>query len=319
MRNIFGGVLIITAISLGFFVSVVADKGIHIVMNSFESFKPNIAVFTRDSTELLIAKANTEINFSSKTYITKNNVDFPKVSAKSFIVADLDTGDIIASKKPDQVYGIASITKLMTAITSEDTYKDDDVVTVSQLALMTYGKQGNFKIGEEYEVKDMMYPLLLESSNDAAEVLARHENRTQFISSMNDKAEDLGLVYTKFSDASGLSPGNRSTVSDLFKLSQYIFENRSHLYDITKINSYSVKGKTWYNINRFKGDDNFLGGKNGYTDLANQTHLGLFRLPLEGDSGYRNIAIIVLQSNGAVRDTRDIISHLNKNVYYEEE
>lgn len=312
MLKISSTIFIVGAVVFGFFVS----ESISLVVNTLNNLKPEIVDLSDRKPNLLVAKASTSAGLSEKKYVTKNDAVFPSVSAKSYIVADLLTGDVIASKRPDQIYPIASITKVMTAIVSEDVYGDETLV-VSKEAIETYGKQGNLRVGEKYTVKEMLYPMMLESSNDAAEVLALHEDRPLFLKAMNAKAKLIGLERSEFDDASGLSPGNTSTVTDLFKLAQFVYKERQHLLEMSKLKNYSLRGKVWNNINKFKGDSYFIGGKNGYTDVALQTHFGLFKLPLEGENKYRDIAIIVLKSDEAVNDTRKIISHLNKNVYFE--
>jgi D-alanyl-D-alanine carboxypeptidase len=165
----------------------------------------------------------------------------------------------------------------------------------------------------------MLYPLLLESSNDAAEALAESGGRSSFMSDMNSKADSLGLNHTRFLDPSGLSSGNTSTVSDLFALMQYINEFREDLFDITQLKKYRSEfyNKTWYSNSRFKNDTAYIGGKNGYTDEARKTQAAIFQLPLEGNDGFRNIAIILLNGKDTTSDIRGIISFLNEFVYYE--
>ena len=255
---------------------------------------------------------------SEKKYIVLNNAKVPKVTARSYIVADIETGDVIISERPKQVYPIASLTKLMTAMVAEELYGNDEDVVVSQTAIDTYGAQGHLKKLENYTVEELLYPLLLESSNDAAEALALIGDRKAFIAGMNGKAKSLGLNLTEYDDASGLSMENTSTVRDLFKLVQYIYKYRSYLFDITQLKSYELRDKTWFSNNRFKNDREYIGGKNGYTDEAHHTHIGLFRLPLDENGGYRDIAIILLRGEASEKDTRAFIKYLKDNVRYVE-
>lgn len=250
-------------------------------------------------------------------YVLKNNGSFPKTYAKSLIVADVETGDVIASKNAYQGFPIASITKLMTAVVAEENYKTDDVVTISAEAVKTYGAQGNLKKGDKYTVKDLLCPLLLESSNDAAEALAEYGGRIKFMSAMNTKAQSLGLAHTRFDDPSGLSAKNISASYDLFLLSQYIYNFRSYIFDITTERQHKEGKQTWYNNSRFRNDSFYIGGKNGYTDEARKTQIVLAELPLEGDDGLRTIAIVVLGSANTEADVRAIVKFLTKYVYYE--
>lgn len=255
-------------------------------------------------------------NKGIKKYTVKKGAQFPGTYAKSFIVADLDNGNIIAAKDADIILPIASLTKLMTAVVAEETLSRDDKITISRSAVNTYGKQGRLSVGEVYSSQDIFYPLLLESSNDAAEAIAEFPGRDSFISDMNSKASSIGLSFTKFEDPSGLSPNNVSTARELFRLTQYVYEFRKYILELTQLKKYESDSKTWYNNSRFRSDDNYLGGKNGYTDEAGKTLIANFQLPLEGENGFRNISIVLLNSKDTTLDTRRIISFLIENVNY---
>lgn len=255
-------------------------------------------------------------NAGIKKYTVKKGAQFPGTYAKSFIVADLDSGDIIAAKDKDLILPIASLSKLMTAIVAEETLSRDDKITISRSAVNTYGKQGRLSAGEVYSSQDIFYPLLLESSNDAAEAIAEYNGRDSFISDMNAKADSIGLSFTSFEDPSGLSANNVSTASELFRLTKYIYEFRRYILELTQLKKYQSDNKTWYNNSRFRNDKNYLGGKNGYTDEAGKTLVANFQLPLEGENGFRNISIVLLNSKDTTTDTRRILSFLLENVYY---
>jgi len=259
-----------------------------------------------------------DTNSQNNIYLKLNqNLDFPKVSAKAVLVADLDTKQIIYQKASEATFPIASLSKLMTAVMSLETIDQEKTVIVQQRDVNTYGRQGNLVAGEKILISDLLYPLLLESSNDAAEVLANFNNRNLFLQFMNRKATILEMANTKFNDPSGLSPYNVSTVTDLFKLVQFIAQKRPELLDITLLKKYETDNHTWFNHSHFKNDKNYLGGKNGYIVEAKQTLISVFDLPLEKEAT-RRIAIILLMSDSSEKDTRNIILYLLKNIYYGE-
>lgn len=247
--------------------------------------------------------------------IKKRAGAFPSVTSKSYIVGDLDTGEIIAHKNSETPYAIASITKLMTALVSLETVNQFQKSNISSRAINTNGTAGDLSVGQDIETGDLIYPLLLESSNDAAEAIAEHIGRSYFLANMNGKAKAIGLENTIFEDPSGLSAKNVSTAQDLFTLAQYIHKFKSYIFYITQLQKYTVDGQTWYNNNAFRNDKFFRGGKNGYTTAAKKTLLTTVELPLV-DGGTRNIAVIVLQSEGTERDTRRILDYVNSNVEY---
>lgn len=252
-------------------------------------------------------------------YINKNQsngpAEQPKVSATAFLVGDLNTGEVILSKKQDTRFPLASVSKLMTALVESEIAPVGDTATVSKKALSTEGKNGGLFAGERIKTSDLVYPLLLESSNDAAEVIAEHFGRDSFIKKMNETAGSLKMTQTSYADPSGLSSQNQSTVSDMFKLSGYLSRNKPELLGITSKRSFSTKKQSWSNISQFLGEDGYLGGKSGYTDPAKQTVVSLFSLPL-GKTGNRPIAITLLQSLDRHKDVETILNYLKKNVYY---
>jgi len=249
-------------------------------------------------------------------YINKDlNGQPDKISAKAFLVGDLNTGEVILAKNQDQKFPIASTSKLMTALVTTEISTPDNIAQVTKTALATEGKNGGLKLGEKIKTADLIYPLLLESSNDAAEVLAQYFGRDSFISKMNQEAEKLLMSKTSYEDPSGLSSNNQSTASDMFKLAGYLIQQQPDLFKITTKRSYSNKQHSWSNISQFLGEDGYLGGKSGYTDAALQTIVSLFSLPL-GQIGDRPIAITLLQSSDRYKDVESILKYLKKNIYY---
>jgi len=269
---------------------------------------------------ILLGTTENTISFNEKgVYSTKKGARFPKVTSKAYMVADLESGNVIASYGEKKQLPIASLSKMMTALVSLETVNQYKETKVSRTAYGTYGDQGNLSAGEKLKTSELLYPLLLESSNDAAEVLAEFAGRNTFIKNMNDKAVSIGLFNTKFEDPSGLSKNNVSTAEDLFKLARYIFKYKSYIFEITKLKDYTNEKHThtWYSNSRFRNDENYLGGKNGYTDEAHHTLVTLVELPL-GEFQKRKIAIIILDSEKTEPDARAIILYLLKNVYYTE-
>lgn len=248
-------------------------------------------------------------------YTNKEATVGPKVSAKAFLVGDLDTGEVIVSKDQDKKLPIASVSKLMTAVVATEIAKIEDTTTITKKAIDTYGTNGALRLGEKIKISDLLYPLLLESSNDAAEAVALHFDRDDFIYKMNQKADGLKMSKTSFEDPSGLSSNNQSTASDIFKLTGYITKQLPSLFEITTKRSYSNKKHSWSNISQFLGKDGYIGGKSGYTDAARQTVVSLFSLPL-GQNTNRPIAITLLGSTDRKRDVESILKYLEKNIYY---
>lgn len=263
--------------------------------------------------ELLMGK--TEESKPTYFYVNKNSSIKPKISAQAYLVGDLNTGEVILAKEQDKKLPIASMSKLVTALTAKEITNINDTAQVTKRAVSTFGKNGGLAVGEKIKTTDLLYPLLLESSNDAAEVIAEHFERENFISKMNQVVKNLKMSSTSFEDPSGLSPNNQSTVSDMFRLAGYIKNHRKDLLEITNKRSFSNKKHSWSNISQFLSKDGYLGGKSGFTNEAGQTVVSIFDLPL-GQTGVRPIAITLLGSKDRYRDVENILNYLKKNIYY---
>lgn len=239
----------------------------------------------------------------------------PNINAEAYLLADIETGDVIAAKNADKILPIASLTKLVTALVSLEVVNQFQTAVVSAEAVATYSEAGSLEAGEKLSTGELIYPLLLESSNDTAEVLARHIGRNNFINQMNAKAKAIGLDRSKFADPSGISGENLADAADLFSLLQYVYQYKKHVLDITKMHDRSFANHRWVNTNEFTNQANYLGGKNGHTTLAKDTFAGIFDLPLS-EFNTRKVAIIVLGSDDRVADVNAGLAFLTDNIYF---
>jgi D-alanyl-D-alanine carboxypeptidase len=229
-----------------------------------------------------------------------------RITARGYIVKNLTAGGFVLTEhNPDIAMPIASLTKLTTAIVARKFIDPNKKVTLTKEIIATYGNTAQFRIGESFLAKDLYYPLLMVSSNDAAEAFAQNYGRKDFIEKMNDFAQSIGAYHTYFADPSGLSPDNVSTVNDLAIILNWIQNNDPEILNITKLQSKTVKTHTWVNPTHFLNWSNYAGGKNGYTPEANRTGAALFTM-----GPRKNVyAIIVLGSSS--RDT-DVVKLLAK-------
>ena len=236
----------------------------------------------------------------------------PPTTAAGLLVVNLATGQTLLEKNIDEELPIASLTKLMTGVVASELIYLDRLVTVAKpplaAALQVFKPQG----GERYSAFDLLYPLLMQSSNDAAASLAGFIGEPLFVRDMNKKAESLGMLHTQFADPSGISADNRSTAKDLVRLLQYIYYKRSFLFDITKGKDYGTFGPRKLdelkNFNEFYEAEDLIGVKNGETRAAKQTMITVWNIrTLEGSVP---VAIIVLGSDGRVVDTQALLGWL---------
>ncbi len=238
-------------------------------------------------------------------------------TAKGYYVADIKTGERIMEKNSGEVFPIASVSKLMTAIVAHEHMDPQKVVIVSRDSYNAYGAQGELLPGEKIKLGDLMYPLLMESSNDAAEVIAESYGRPEFMALMNKKSAELGMTDTYYEDPSGLDAKNTSSAEDQFKLLRYIKEKAPFLLDMTRVRQFEILKHKWFNKNRFLNSEIFIGGKNGYIDESLWTTASLFEVTL-AKGGKRQIGIVELKSTDREGDAFKIINFLQKNVSYTE-
>jgi D-alanyl-D-alanine carboxypeptidase len=228
-----------------------------------------------------------------------------RIGATAYLVKNLTLGDTTIEHNADQLLPIASLTKLATAVVARRVIDADERIVVGPKIMATYGNTASFRAGETFKASDLMYPLLMVSSNDAAEAFALAYGREKFIKAMNEWAQSIGAYRTYFADASGLSPDNVSTVNDMAIILDWILSNDPTIIDLTLTKSKTLRTHTWVNPTHFLNWSYYAGGKNGYTTEANRTSASLFRL-----GAHKNLyAVIVLGSGN--RDA-DMIKLLEK-------
>jgi len=251
-----------------------------------------------------------EIEAKSASIFKINSID--PLLAENFGLKE----DILYQKNIDLILPIASITKIMTALISLERINDlEKNITISENAIKAYGGQGGLMINEKISFKNLLYILLVESSNDAAVAIAEtveKETNSNFINLMNKKARELGLENTFFIDSSGYNPGNVSTVKEIVKLVKYSF-TQPIIWQALKtpeIDLFSSDGKIKHHLintdellNRLP---NIIGGKTGYTSEAQ----GCLVLVIEQNDEY--LITIVLGAQERFLQTEKLIKWVNK-------
>jgi hypothetical protein len=260
------------------------------------------------------------INKERDDYVyPQDDVILPLVTANSYLVGDLNSGFIFAQKDFQEKLSIASITKLMTALVVSENVDLTKEIEVKEEMLEGYGNTEMLEPGEKIRVVDLFYPLLIESSNDSAEVLSCFLGKEKTIDLMNEKAEAILMEDTSFTDPSGYDQGNVSTAKDLFYLARYLLNNRPPILKITKSEKVRNFGELdfevaeLWNKNIFVHDSTFVGGKTGFIKSSRYTSLFIFQFEKNGEK--RDIAIILLGSQDLKRDTQVIYNWVQKNYF----
>lgn len=232
-------------------------------------------------------------------YVTKNRTPFPAIDAEAYLVSDLDSGLIIASKNIDKQMPTASLTKFMTAVIISENADLENRAIVSEEALKADGETSGLEAGKRFRIIEMFYPLMVESSNDAAEVIASYLGREKTIALMNRKTSSLLMNKTEFLDPSGLNPDNISSARDMYRLIRYVANVRPSLLAITKGERKTVFGVSPFpilkNKNIFYDNSEFIGGKAGY--LPEAGYSGSFIFKFKDGNESRRVVIVILGAN----------------------
>ena len=156
-------------------------------------------------------KVDSTTQDSEKVYFIKGqneqgSLSAPSVSAKSAILIEADTGEVIWSKNPDQRLPMASTTKIMTALVAIESGDVNRIVSVSPKAVGVEGSSVYLYTNEKMTLEDLIYAMLLESANDAAAAIAIEVGGSieGFADMMNKRAISLGLSSTHFENPHGL-------------------------------------------------------------------------------------------------------------------
>jgi D-alanyl-D-alanine carboxypeptidase (penicillin-binding protein 5/6) len=206
----------------------------------------------------------------------------PSLDAKSWLLMDYTTGQVLADSNADARVEPASITKVMTAyIVSAELAKGkiklDDQVSISENAwrsggASTEGSTSFLALNSKVPLKDLLYGMIIQSGNDAAIALAEHVagSEATFAELMNQYAAQLHMTASHFTNASGLpDPNHYSTAHDIGLLARAVIHDFPDDYKIYAIKEFEWNGITQHNRNTLLWRDATVDGiKTGHTKDA---------------------------------------------------
>ncbi|MEH7307651.1 D-alanyl-D-alanine carboxypeptidase family protein [Neobacillus drentensis] len=203
------------------------------------------------------------------------------VSAASAVLIEQNSGRILYEKDAHTKRRIASITKIMTAKLAIESGKMNQYVKVSEQATHAEGSSVYLKPGEKIKLKDLVYGLMLRSGNDTAVAIAEYVGGSVegFVYLMNQKAKEIGMLNTHFSNPHGLDDHEEhySTAYDMAILMRYAMQDKT-FKKISGTKVYRASNPTedwdrvWKNKNRLLAKYKYTtGGKTGYTKRAKRT------------------------------------------------
>ena len=204
------------------------------------------------------------IIFASFSFVELANANLD-VKARTAILQDYNSGEILFEKEADSLIYPASMTKIMTSIIAFDLIKSGDLklnekIIISEKAwrLSTSGYSSMFiMVGDEVSVENLLKGIIIASGNDACVALAEGIAGTEeeFAILMTAKAKEIGMDNTNFANSSGINnPDNYSTVRDIMKMSKYLIDKHPKFYEM-----FSEKKFTW---SRTGGDPITQGNRN---------------------------------------------------------
>jgi serine-type D-Ala-D-Ala carboxypeptidase (penicillin-binding protein 5/6) len=206
----------------------------------------------------------------------------PTIDAKSWVLMDYASGQILTGSNEDQRVAPASITKVMTSyvVSAELQHGKihmDDKVMISEKAWRsggagTDGSTSFLQLNSEVSLKDLLYGMIIQSGNDAAIALAEHTAGSEetFAQLMNQYAQQLGMSGTHYVDASGLpNPDHYTTARDIALLSRALIRDFPEEYKVYSVKDFEWNGIKQHNRNTLLWRDSTVDGiKTGHTSEA---------------------------------------------------
>lgn len=224
----------------------------------------------------------------------------PQIDVSSYLVFDIKSGEVILSQNPETELPIASITKLFTAKKLfEENFTQD--IEITKRDVETEGRAGKLVAGQVYSAQELIFPLLLESSNDAATAIERNIGQ-------------INLGKRIMSDASGLSSNNKATAKELSQEVRSIYLNFPYIFDVTTLKQYISDKNGWINNSPVRDLSGYKGGKHGFTNEANRTLVAIFS---ESKLDNRELGYVLLGSNDLRSDILKLRSLVEDSVRLE--
>ena len=245
-----------------------------------------------------VLSAQTEVREGSP--VRKSDAQDVTVTADSYVIIDVGSGSVISARNPSAVHPVASLTKLLTALTVMQNAKLEDSVVVGVKAVKAGNSGSDMKLKntEVIKLQDLLAGLLINSANDAAVALAEHVSGTeaQFAEAMNKVAKDYALSRTHVVNATGFD--NQAHFSSSYDMGLLLLHAwRDPVLGVylrsSSLTVKSVDGKIQHNLkttNRLLGErTDILAGKTGFTDAAGQS----LAIVAENDTGHPVIVVLL--------------------------
>lgn len=237
----------------------------------------DFSIAQQNSTDSQKTQTQTQSAATNSDFVFPKPVP-PTIDAKSWLLIDMNSGQVLSENAADERLEPASLTKLMTAYLTFDAIKQgtlqlNQLINISENAWRTGGSKMFVRVNTQVTVEDLIKGMIVQSGNDACVALAEGiaGNEANFAQMMNNQAKRLGMTASQFKNATGLpNPEHYTTARDLSILTTALINDFPEFYK----KYYSIKEFTYNNIkqpnrNRLLWlDESVDGVKTGFTDNA---------------------------------------------------
>lgn len=254
--------------------------------------------FVDSDTQLVVTSSANRLDASGE-YTYEIQHDAPDISA-AYVVADLESGEVMAAQNATQEVPAGSFASLMAGIISLETLNQYQQTVFEQ---------------EIVPISDLLYALLLSDSAEAGTLLQTHKNKHQYLLDMNTRAQSIGMASTTYKDVTGEIETTVTTLEDTFRLMQYIAWYKPFVTKLLTLEQYQTDGgqvwKTTYPLR------NLEGYQAGFANAEQTEMITLVDLTFSSESGSsdkRSIILIVQGSEQAQMDTQALYDWVTQHV-----
>lgn len=245
------------------------------------------------------------------------------LSCDGYVLMDMDSGKILASKNENTRYEPASITKVLTALIVIEKGNLSDKITITKTPTAEEGSSIYLKEGEVMTVEQLLYGLMLKSGNDAATALAQYisGSNEEFAKEMNKKAKELGATNSNFTNPHGLNDNNHyTTPRDYAIISKGAMQNPTFRKIVSTVR-YEIPAtpqfpevRCFINHNKLISTKKYKyeganGIKTGFTTRSLHTFVG------SATKGDTNLLIVLLKSTNDFYNTSKLLLDYGFNNY----
>ena len=280
--------------------------------------------FVSQGTQVVVTGAVSRDMFatSSQYYLTLEG-KLPQVNATSFVVADVDTGEVLWEHAADLELNPDALVSLQTALTAVEHIDQYKTVRIGELVLDPSIVHRHVPSrDDEVKLGNLIYPLLFATNDTAGKTYEKVLGTTAFVTLMNKQAGEIGMEHSHYS--SGLSGAPATTTArDLFELLSYIDREQHFLVDVSlrkESSVFATSGKErlhWENKNPWiiSGDGRYRGGLSQINTGGAGNAVVLFSLPVS-EFSERTVAFIVLDSTDIMGDITTLTQFIEQHYSY---